>query len=254
MKTSLEKLAQHFRVLSEILEGCFNLFISQRLFDSCIKNRSMVITEDFLAFFNNCLPLEFSCTWILQCALISDRFAGSGRKRKNNCYSTMSDGILVEIFPHSQQNRSDICRSSFNQLRNLSKIQKYLTQESSKMVVHVFITSKLVYCNSLLYGCREMQLKHQYVQNTAVRIVTQTGKFDHIMPVLFDLHWLHVSCYIFVFKIFSPVFKSLNNLSCRQTSVINHIPELAVCIEAAVRTKSIIHENVLGKGFFSVCP
>ena len=74
------------------------------------------------------------------------------------------------------------------------------------MAVHAFITSKLVYCNSLLYGCREMQLKkHQYVQNTAARIVTQTGKFDHIMPVLFDLHWLHVSCYIFVFKIFSPV-------------------------------------------------
>ena len=124
------------------------------------------------------------------------------------------------------------------------------------MAVHAFITCKLVYCNSLLYGCRKMQLKkQQYVQNTAARIVTQTGKFDHIMPVLFDLHWLHVSCYIiFAFKIFSLVFKSLNNLSCRQTSVINHIPELAVCIEAAVRTKSIIHEKVLGKGFFSVCP
>ena len=123
------------------------------------------------------------------------------------------------------------------------------------MPVHAFVTSKLVYDNSLLYGCKEMQLKkHQYVQNTAARIVTQTGKFDHIMPVLFDLHWLHVSCYIFVFKIFSLVFNSLNNLSCRQTSVINHIPELAVCIEAAVRTTSIIHENVLGQGFFSVCP
>ena len=154
----------------------------------------------------------------LQCALISGHFAGSGRKRKNNCYSTMSDGILEGIFPHSQKNLSDICRSSFNQLRNLSKIRKYLTQESSKMAVHAFITSKLVYYNSLLYGCRKIQLKkHQYVQNTAARIVTQTGKFDHIMPVLFYLHWLHVSCYIFVFKIFSLVFKSLNNLSGRQT-------------------------------------
>ena len=95
MKTSLEKLAQHFRVLSEILEGCFNLFISQRLFDSCIKNRSMVITEDFLAFFNNCLPLEFSCTWILQCALISDHFAGSGRKRKNNCSTSTSTSTIL---------------------------------------------------------------------------------------------------------------------------------------------------------------
>ena len=58
-----------------------------------------------------------------------------------------------------------------------------------------------------------MQLKKlQHVQNTAARIVTQTRKFDHITPVLFDLHWLPVS-YRIVFKILLLVFKSLNNLS-----------------------------------------
>ena len=84
----------------------------------------------------------------------------------------------------------DICRSSFYQLRNLSKIRKYLTQESSKIAVCAFITSKLHSCNSLFYSCRKMQLKKlQYVQNTAARI-TRTRKFDHITPVLSDLHWL----------------------------------------------------------------
>ena len=82
----------------------------------------------------------------------------------------------------------------FNQLRNLPKVRIYLTQESSEIAVHAFITSKLDFCNSLLYGCRKMRLKKlQYVQNTAARIVTQTRKFDHITPVLFDLHWLPVS-------------------------------------------------------------
>ena len=61
-ENKLEKVGPTFS--SSVREGCFNLFISQRLFDSCIKNRSMVITEDLLAFFKNCLPLEFSCTWI----------------------------------------------------------------------------------------------------------------------------------------------------------------------------------------------
>ena len=108
---------------------------------------------------------------------------------------------------------SDMCRSSLNQLRNLSKITKYLTQESRDIAVHVFITSKLVYRNSFLYDCRKVQLKKlQYCQNTAARIVTQTRKFDHITPVLFDLHWLPVS-YRIVFKILLLVFKSLNNLS-----------------------------------------
>ena len=108
---------------------------------------------------------------------------------------------------------SEICRSSFYQLRNLSKIRKCLTRESSKIAMHAFITYKLDYCNSLLYGCRKMQLKKlQYVQNTTAGIITRTRKFDHITPVLSDLHWLPVS-YRFVFKILLLVFKSLNNLS-----------------------------------------
>ena len=106
---------------------------------------------------------------------------------------------------------SGICRSLFYQLRNLSKVRKYLTPESSEIAMHAFITSKLDYCNSLLYGCRKMQLrKLQYVQNTAARIITRTRKFDHITPVLSDLHWLPVS-YSFVFKFFLLVFKTRNN-------------------------------------------
>ena len=65
---------------------------------------------------------------------------------------------------------SDICRSKSYQLRNLSRISKYLTQESCEIAVHAFITSKLDYCNSLLYGCRKMELKKlQYVQKTQCR-------------------------------------------------------------------------------------
>ena len=45
------------------------------------------------------------------------------------------------------------------QFRDLSKIRKYLTQMSSEIAVHVFITSKIDYCNSLLCGFRKVQLK-----------------------------------------------------------------------------------------------
>ena len=55
------------------------------------------------------------------------------------CYSTRTSQTFAD--------------HSFDQLRNLSKIRKYLTLESSEIAVHAFITSKLDYCNSLLYGC-----------------------------------------------------------------------------------------------------
>ena len=136
-----------------------------------------------------------------------------GNERLTTTANARSLGVVLDDNMLFDVHVSDICRSSLNQLRNLSKITKYLTQESRDIAVHVFITSKLVYCNSFLYDCRKVQLKKlQYCQNTAARIVTQTRKFDHITPVLFDLHWLPVS-YRIVFKILLLVFKSLNNLS-----------------------------------------
>ena len=93
-------------------------------------------------------------------------------------------------------------KSSFYHLRNLSRIRKYLTKESTAVAVHAFVTSKLDYCNSVLFGLPKYQLKKlQYVQNTAARIVSQVGKFEHITPVLLDLHWLPVH-YRIMFKIF----------------------------------------------------
>ena len=142
-----------------------------------------------------------------------DSFFSISNERLTTTANARSLGVVLDDNMLFDVHISDICRSLFNQLRNLSKIRKYLTWESSEIAVHAFITYKLDYCNSLLYSCRKTQLKKlQYVQSTAARIVTQTCKFDHITPVLFDLHWLLVS-YRTVFKTLLLVFKSLDNLS-----------------------------------------
>ena len=52
--------------------------------------------------------------------------------------------------------------------KNLSKISKYPTQESSKIAVHAFITSILVCCNSLLYT---VILGSYYNSKTGVNIL-----------------------------------------------------------------------------------
>ena len=95
-----------------------------------------------------------------------------GNERLTTTANARSLGVVLDDSMLFDVHISDICRSSFNRIRNLSKIGKYLTKESSEIAVHAFITSKLDYCNSLLYGCRKMQFKKlQYVQNTAARIV-----------------------------------------------------------------------------------
>ena len=52
----------------------------------------------------------------------------------------------------------------------------------------------------------------QFVQNTAARIVTVTKKFDHITPVLIQLHWLPVHVRI-LFKVLLLVYKALNGMA-----------------------------------------
>ena len=67
--------------------------------------------------------------------------------------------------------------------------------------MHAFVTSRLDFCNSLLYGIPQNVPKRlQSVQNAAARVVTLTGKAEHITPILEGLHWLPVEQHV-IFKI-----------------------------------------------------
>ena len=84
---------------------------------------------------------------------------------------------------------AQLCKSSFYHLQKIARIRSYLTPETAKLLLHAFVTSKLDYCNSLLYGVPKYQiLRLQRIQNVAARLVTATSRYDHISPVLKQLH------------------------------------------------------------------
>jgi hypothetical protein len=57
----------------------------------------------------------------------------------------------------------------------------------------LIVTSRMDYYNGLLYGLPNTELiKLERVQNAAARLVTSTRKYDHITPILRELHWLPV--------------------------------------------------------------
>jgi hypothetical protein len=119
-------------------------------------------------------------------------------------------GVVFDNILNMDTHVTAISRSAHFHLRNIGAIRQYLTLESTVQLVHAFITSRLDYCNSLLYGVSEKSLKKlKRIQNTAARIVTRTRKYDNITPILKSLHWLPVHLRI-VFKILLLTFRIQN--------------------------------------------
>ena len=104
-----------------------------------------------------------------------------------------------------------VCRTAFFHLRNIARLGLISTGTPQKR--YAFVSSRLDYCNSLLYGMPNVLVaKLQRVQNVAARIVTGSKKYSHITPVLRELHWLPVRFRV-EYKIGLIVFKCLNALA-----------------------------------------
>ena len=85
-----------------------------------------------------------------------------------------------------------------------------LSYDATVTIVHAFITSRLDYCNSLFFGLPGYVLKRlQRVQNAAARLVFQAKKYDHVTPLLINLHWLPIELRI-EYKILLITFKVLH--------------------------------------------
>ena len=100
------------------------------------------------------------------------------------------------------------------------------------------MTSRLDYCNGLLCGITdELLCRLQKVQNNAARVVSGSKKYDHITPVLKDLHWLPIRKRI-EFKILLLTFK------CMQVCAPLYLRELLVK-QASTRTLRSNTKNLL---------
>ena len=122
-------------------------------------------------------------------------------------------GVIYDETLLFDKHVSSITKTSFWHLRNIWGIRRHLDNDSLLTLIHAFITSKLDYCNSLLTGLPKYLVKRlQSVQNAAARLVSGLKKYEHISPVLHQLHWLPVEKRI-IFKILLMVFKCLHNIA-----------------------------------------
>ena len=63
----------------------------------------------------------------------------------------------------------------------------------AKTLAHTFISSRLDYCNSLIFGTTNLVMcKLRAVQNAAAQLVSNLSRYEHLIPALMDLRLLPV--------------------------------------------------------------
>ena len=129
-------------------------------------------------------------------------------------------GVIFDSHMKMENQIQSICQSVNFHLRSINSVRDSLTDEATVLLVHALITSKLDYCNSLLHGLPDKLINClQRLQNIAARIVSRTSKFEHITPVMYELHWLPVEMRI-RFKLLLLVYQ------CVQQTAPTYLCEL----------------------------
>ena len=127
--------------------------------------------------------------------------------------SARNIGVVFDSSLSMDQHVTNICKSAWHHLRELGKIRQYLDSKSAQLLIHSYVTSRLDNFNSLLFGLPQYEIDRlQRIQNAAARVVALAKKFDHITPVLKELHWLPITQRI-NFKILLLTFKALHNMA-----------------------------------------
>ena len=103
-------------------------------------------------------------------------------------------GVYLDSRLSFDKQVSETCKASYFHIRALRHIRSSLTVEAAKTVATAIVGSRLdlLQFSSRRHICLKTYPRLQLVQNTLARVVAQKSRFDHITPVLSELHWLPV--------------------------------------------------------------
>jgi len=88
---------------------------------------------------------------------------------------------------------SHLTSTCFGVLRQIRCIRRRLFSRARTMLVTCFIFARLDYCNAMFMGLPRYDLDRlQAIQNAAVRLIAGARKFDLVIPLLRERHWLPV--------------------------------------------------------------
>ena len=119
-------------------------------------------------------------------------------------------GVNFDADLNFQRHINNIVSACNYYIRDIRRIRKHLDLNTATALANAMVSSRLDYCNSLLYSVPGLYLsKLQRVQNSLARVVTRSPKLTHTSPLLHQLHWLPIRSRIH-FKIALLTYKSVH--------------------------------------------
>ena len=115
------------------------------------------------------------------------------------------DSSITEL-----SNVSNLCHISYYHLWELQRVRRYLNHDTAVRLANALVSSRLDYCNSLLYNTKKAYTNRlQRVQNALCRMVCKLNKYCHVTPFLHKLHWLPIH-YRILFKCNLLTYKAIH--------------------------------------------
>ena len=145
---------------------------------------------------------------------------------------------------------NSIVSHSYKMLSDIGKIRKLLSNKHTEMLVHAVVSSRLDYCNSLLYGVNKKVInKLQKVQNAAARLVSMRRKHESVSDVIVSMHWLRIEERI-IFKLLVLVFKCLHEMAPECIVNLINVKDNARCLLVLTNYRS----SLARKSFSYIAP
>ena len=129
-----------------------------------------------------------------------------------------SVGVHMDGQLNMDRHVNSVCSSCYYHIRALRRIRLSLNQETAANIGRSVVSSRLDYCNSLMYGFfRATMKKLQRVQIALIRVICSLGPGDSVSGARRDLHWLEQRI---IFKIDVLTF------NCRRRSAPPYLCDL----------------------------
>ena len=140
-------------------------------------------------------------------------------------------GFILDSKLSMKKHIIKICQTAYFELKRISSIRRFLTEDATKTLVTSYILSRLDYCNCLLMGTPNSVIEPlQKIQNFAARLVLLAPRHHHSIPLL------EKNCTGFPFQ---------NVLSIKSLVCVSVVLVLLISLNCCMSTLHLVHYALL---------